>query len=128
MKRWLKVPALFTLLLLTLGGVFAVFIYSKCLGPLRGAKEAVLRQNLWVMRRAAEFYANDKGRRPQSLDELVSAGYLREIPADPFTGSNKTWSIEREKGPSAPNTPTGVFDVHSGAAGADKNGKSYNRY
>ncbi|MBO0724123.1 MAG: hypothetical protein J2P52_00865 [Blastocatellia bacterium] len=127
MKRWLKVPAFFILLLLIVGGVFAVFISSKCSGHLRRSKEVVLQQDLWVMRRAAEFYANDKGRRPQSLDELVGAGYLREIPADPLTGSNKTWSIEMEKEPSVHNTPPGVFDVHSGAAGADESGKPYNR-
>src|SRR5262245_6285542 len=127
MKRRLKIAAFFLVLLIG-GGVCAVYIYNVYVGSLRRAKEGALQQNLWTMRKAVDFYANDKGKRPLSLDELVSAGYLREIPADPFTRSNRTWTIEREKESSAPNTPAGIIDVHSGAAGADKNGMGYNRY
>jgi len=124
MKRRLKVLAFFLLFLLIIGGVFT----ASCVGRPRREKEVVLQQNLWTMRKAVEFYASDKEKRPQSLEELVSAGYLREIPADPFTGSNKTWIVEREKEPSAPNTPSGIINMRSGAAGADKNGKPYNQY
>ena len=124
MRQWLKVLAFLLLFLLIVAGVFT----ASNVGRVRRAKEVELQQYLWSMRKAVEFYENDKGRRPQSLDELVTAGYLREIPTDPFTGSNKTWSIEKEKESSAPNTPPGVFNIHSGAAGADKNGKPYNQY
>jgi general secretion pathway protein G len=127
MKRRLKIAPFFLVLLIG-GGVCAVYIYNAYLVPFRRAKEVVLRQNLWTMRKAVDFYANDKGKRPQSFGELVSAGYLREIPADPFTGSNQTWIIEREKESSVPNTPPGIIDVHSATAGADKNGKLYNQY
>jgi general secretion pathway protein G len=132
MKRWLKVLAFFLLLFLIVGGVFAGFFvrftYSKYREHVIRAKEVALFQNLWTMRKAVEFYASDKEKRPQSLEELVSAGYLREIPADPFTGSNKTWIVEREKEPSAPSTPSGIINMRSAAAGADTNGKPYNQY
>src|SRR5262249_42516781 len=111
------------------GGVFTFFTtYSAYLGHLRRVKEVVLQQNLYTMRKAVEFYADDKAKSPQSLDELVRAGYLREIPADPLTGSNKTWTIEREKESSVPNTNHGIVDIRSAATGADKDGKPYNQY
>jgi general secretion pathway protein G len=108
----------------------ALFALSGCgyLSHHKRSKEVALQQSLWSLRRAIEFYANDKGKRPQSLNELVSAGYLREIPTGPLTRSDKTWSIETEKESSAPNTPPGIIDVRSGATGADKDGKPYNRY
>jgi general secretion pathway protein G len=127
MKRRLKIAAFFIVLLIG-GGVCVVYIYNVYVGTLRRAKEVVLQQNLWTMRKAVDFHANDKGKRPKSFGELVSAGYLREIPVDPFTRSNQTWTIEREKESSAPNTPPGIIDVYSAAAGADKNGKLYNQY
>jgi general secretion pathway protein G len=80
------------------------------------------------MRRAIDFYRQDREKPPQSSQELIDSGYLREIPADPLTGSNQTWIIEREKEPSVPNTHPGIIDVRSAAAGADKNGKPYNEY
>src|SRR5262245_43278672 len=127
MKPRLKIAAFFIVLLIG-GGVCAVYIYNAYVATLRRAKEVVLQQNLWAMRKAVDFYTNDKRKRPQSFGELVSAGYLREIPADPFTGSNQTWIIEREKESSVPNTPPGIIDVRSAAAGADTNGKPYNQY
>jgi len=125
----LKVIAFFLLILLIGGGVFTFFTtYSAYLGHKRRVEEVMLQQNLYTMRKAVEFYADDKGKRPQSLDELVSAGYLREIPADPLTGSNKTWTIEREKESSVPYANHGIVDIRSGAPGADKYGKHYNQY
>lgn len=107
---------------------FSGLVINKYLNHQKHVKEVVLLQNVWTLRRAIDFYANDKGKRPQSLDDLVSAGYPREIFPDPFTGSNQTWVIEREKTSSIPNAPSGIIDVRSAAAGADTNGKPYNRY
>ena len=121
MKRILITSAIVLLTLFVIGGCGILEHYKR-------SKEVVLTQSLWTMRRAIDFYVNDKGKRPLSLDELVSAGYLREIPADPFTGSNKTWIIEREKESSVPNANPGIIDLRSAAAGADKNGKPYNEY
>jgi general secretion pathway protein G len=109
MERRLKIAA-FSLVLLISGGVCAVYIHAYVVA-LRRAKEVALQQNLWTIRKAVDFYANDRGKRPQSFDEVVGAGYLREIPADPLTGSNRTWVIEREKEISIPNTQPGIIGV-----------------
>lgn len=122
MKRWLKVVAFFLLFLLIVGGVFT----ARHVGHVRRSKEVELQQNLWAMRHAIDFYWQDKEKPPQSLQELVDSGYLREIPADPLTRSNQTWIVERKK--DSPNTPSGIVNVISAAAGADKNGKPYNQY
>ncbi|MCI0390035.1 MAG: hypothetical protein MOB07_14895 [Acidobacteria bacterium] len=121
MKRIFITSAIALLTLFAIGG-------CRILDHHKRSKEVVLLQSVWTMRRAIDFYVGDKGKRPQSLDELVSAGYLREIPADPFTGSNQTWIIEREKEPSVPSTQPGIIDARSAATGADKNGKPYNEY
>src|SRR5512140_3400344 len=60
------------------------------------AKEAVLHQDLFAMRSVIDQYTMDKGKAPQSLDDLVTAGYLKEIPKDPFTNSKDTWQVEQE--------------------------------
>ena len=124
MKKVLIAAAIVLLLFISYGA----YVINKVLNHQRRGKEVVLQQNLWAMRRAIDFYWQDKERPPQSLKELANAGYLREIPADPFTKSNQTWVVEREKTSSVPGAAPGVSDIHSGASGADKNGKAYNQY
>ena len=60
------------------------------------ARESVLKQNLFTMRSVISQYTLDKQKAPQSLDDLVSAGYLKQIPTDPMTGRNDTWTAEEE--------------------------------
>jgi general secretion pathway protein G len=124
----LKAVAFSFLFLLIAGGVFVARTTDLYWRHLKNAKEVVLQRNLWTMRRAIDFYSQDKEKAPQSLQELVDTGYLREIPADPITGSNKTWITQPEPESSVLHTPTGIGDVKSGATGADKNGKPYNQY
>jgi len=78
------------------------------------AKEAALKQDLAVMRKAIDQYTLDKLAAPQSLDDLVSAGYLREVPTDPITGK-KDWLVDYETDVlfSPEQTSTGVSNVHS---------------
>ena len=78
------------------------------------AKEAALKQDLAVMRKAIDEYTLDKLAAPQSLDDLVSAGYLREVPTDPITGK-KDWLVDYETDVliSPEQTSTGISDVHS---------------
>ena len=78
------------------------------------AKEASLKQDLTVMRKAIDQYTLDKLAAPQSLDDLVSAGYLREVPIDPITGK-KDWIVDYETDVlySPEQTSTGVSNVHS---------------
>ncbi len=101
MKQWLKVVGIFLLFLLIAGGAFTALTHHRYGGHLRRAKEVVLQQNLWTMRRAIDFYWQDREKPPQSLQDLISSGYLREIPLDPVTQSSQTWIIEREKEKSA---------------------------
>jgi general secretion pathway protein G len=77
------------------------------------AKEAALKQDLWVMRHAIEQYSLDKLTAPQSLEDLVQAGYLREVPLDPIT-KQADWHVTYEDVAMSPDqTGTGITDVHS---------------
>jgi len=89
------------------------------------AKESVLMSNLFTMRSVIDQYTYDKEEPPQSLDDLVSDGYLRDIPADPFTESRDTWEIITETGPTG---QSGVFDVKSGSDKVSLNGTPYNEW
>ena len=94
----------------------------------RRAKEVVLKTNLDEMRRAIDKYTVDKEKAPQSLQDLVSAGYLRSIPIDPITRSSDTWRTEMETETASADTPAGIKDVRSGAEGTDVEGKTYAEY
>jgi general secretion pathway protein G len=86
------------------------------------AKENALRTSLNVLRDALDQFASDKGRYPESLVELVDSRYLRAVPEDAMTGSAKTWVIVT---PPDASTPGKVYDIRSGVAGRDANGRLY---
>lgn len=90
-------------------------------------REAVLKDDLRKMRTLIDQFAADKGRLPQSLDELVSAGYMREIPVDPFTG-HKEWQQEMGEDPNSLEGETGLTDVHSLAEDTASDGTSYREW
>ena len=90
-------------------------------------REAVLRDDLRKMRSLIDQFAADKGRLPQSLDELVSAGYMREIPVDPFTGQ-KEWQQTMGDDPNSLEGGTGLTDVHSAAEDTASDGTSYREW
>jgi general secretion pathway protein G len=89
------------------------------------AKESVLRSNIFTLHSVIDQYTYDKERPPQSLDELVSEGYLRSIPVDPFTESRDTWQIITDTGPSG---ESGIFEVRSGSDKVGLNGTPYNEW
>ena len=90
------------------------------------ASEAVLKTDLFNMRDAIDQYYADKGQYPGTLDELVSAGYLRKVPDDPFTSSNGTWqTIQSEPDASNPTAAPGVYDVKSGSDATALDGSKY---
>jgi general secretion pathway protein G len=90
------------------------------------SQEAVLKEDLFRMRDAIDQYYADKNQYPSDLQALVSDGYLRAIPEDPFTRSADTWqAIPAEPDPSNPNAMPGVFDVKSGADGTALDGTKY---
>jgi len=91
---------------------------------LEKSREAVLQQNLALLRESLDQYYGDKGKYPDALDELVSNKYLRSVPLDPITDSNMTWvSVP----PTLPEMG-GVFDVRSGAQGIARNGTEYQNW
>ena len=93
------------------------------------AKEAVLRQDLFAMRSAIDQYTMDKAKAPQSLDELVQAGYLRDIPKDPFTESRDTWEpVQEDVLLSVDQDEPGISDVKSGATGTGTDGTPYSSW
>ena len=90
------------------------------------ASEAVLATDLFNMRDAIDQYYAEKGQYPGALDELVSAGYLRKIPDDPFTMSASTWrTIPSEPDPNSPAAPPGIYNVLSGSDGTALDGTKY---
>jgi general secretion pathway protein G len=92
----------------------------------QNARETVLKENLWQMRRAIDQYGADKGKLPQSLEDLVSDGYLREKPIDPITEKND-WDSVMGEDPNNENEQ-GLKDVKSVAEGEDREGKKYTDY
>src|SRR5258708_4274667 len=76
------------------------------------ARETVLHDDLFKMRSLIDQYAADKGKLPQSLDDLVTAGYLRELPTDPIT-DKKDWNPVPGRDPYATDDSSGIIDVHS---------------
>ena len=90
-------------------------------------REAVLRQNLHEMRRMLDQYAADKGKLPQTLDDLVSAGYLRDVPVDPITGE-RDWQTETGPDPFSANSESGIINVRSAAPGTSSDGTPYNQW
>jgi general secretion pathway protein G len=97
------------------------------------ARESVLRQNLFTLRSVISQYTLDKQKAPQSLDDLVSAGYLKQIPTDPMTGHNDTWAPDQEQDTimsldQQPSDEPGIVDVHSGSQGVGSDGTAYNTW
>ena len=93
------------------------------------AKESVLKQDLFQLRSLISQYTLDKQKAPQSLDDLVQAGYIKQIPVDPMTGSNSTWTVDQEDSlMSVDQQDPGISDVHSGAAQMSSDGTAYNSW
>lgn len=101
----------------------AVPTYQK---SVQHARETVLKENLWQMRRSIDQYASDKGRLPENLSELVDGGYLRELPRDPIT-EKAEWDEVRVEDP-VNEEKIGIKDVKSLAEGIDDAGVSYKEY
>jgi general secretion pathway protein G len=100
----------------------AVPMYTR---NVQAAREAVLREDLQVMRVAIGSYTVDKQKAPQSLDDLVTAGYLKEIPIDPITRRKDTWvTSQSDMMDTVDQTDAGVDDVHTDSQELSADGKT----
>lgn len=96
---------------------------------LQHAREAVLKEDLHNMREAIDQYTQDKNKAPQSLSDLVDAGYLHGIPKDPFTNSTETWQAVMDDSVMSPDqSQPGMTDVKSGSNLTSTEGTAYNSW
>ena len=102
----------------------AVPTYEK---SVRHARETVLHENLWQMRRAIDQFTADKGKPPKSVDELVEAKYLHEKPVDPILEKDE-WNEIQGEDPNSQDAEQGMVNVESLAEGEDGNGIAYKDY
>jgi general secretion pathway protein G len=110
-------------------GILAAIAIPSYVSAIKSAKEAVLREDLHVMRQAIDAYTMDKSKAPESLDDLVSSGYLKEIPKDPMTQSNSTWVTANDDAlSSVDQTASGIADVHSGSGDTGTDGQPYSSW
>lgn len=93
----------------------------------RQARETVLKENLWQIRRSIDQFTADKGKLPSSVDDLVSGKYLREKPIDPITDKTE-WQEVQGEDTNSPDATQGLKDVKSMAAGQDSDGKAFSEY
>ena len=93
------------------------------------ARESVLRQNLFTLRSVISQYTLDKEKAPQSLDDIVQAGYMKQIPNDPVT-SKPDWTVEQEDSTimSVDQEDSGIDDVHSSSEAVSSDGTAYNTW
>ena len=110
-------------------GLLAAIAIPSYTRNIRAANEAVLKEDLYTMRRAIDSYTVDKQKAPQTLDDLVQAGYLKTMPVDPFTHRSDTWlAVQDDSLMTIDQTQSGISDVHSGAQETSSEGTSYNTW
>ena len=110
-------------------GVLATLALPRFAGAIKHAREAVLKEDLHVMRAAIDSYTMDKQKAPQSLDDLVQEGYLKMIPEDPMTHAKDSWVVEQSDSMhSVDQTDPGIDDVHSGSQEEGSDGQPYSSW
>ncbi len=110
-------------------GILATLAIPSYVSAVKHAREAVLLEDLHIMRSAIDSYTMDKQKGPQSLDDLVQNGYLRAIPVDPMTHSADTWVTDNSNAMySLDETDPGIDDVHSGSDESGTNGQPYSSW
>ena len=107
--------------------ILAAVILPQYQKTITATRESVLRYDLHRMRELIDQFAADKGRLPQSLDELVTEGYMREVPVDPFT-NQKDWAIATGEDPNSNDGQSGMTDVHSSSADVSSDGTPYSEW
>ncbi len=117
------------LVVMTLIVILATMGMSQYKSSMIHAREATLKEDLFRMRDAIDQYYADKGQYPSTLEALVSDGYMRKMPEDPFTKSTSTWqSIPAEPDPNNPTAEPGVYDVKSGSEATALDNTKYSEW
>lgn len=110
------------MIVVTIAAILATLAEPMWQESITRAREASLKQTLFSLRDVLEQYRADMGKYPQAMAEVVTAGYLRQMPQDPFTRSPTTW----QEIPSE--SEGGIFDVHSGSPLVATDGTPYNQW
>jgi general secretion pathway protein G len=117
------------LIVMSIIGILMLIAVPRYTAAIKSAREAVLREDLHIMRAAIDSYTMDKQKAPQSLDDLVQDGYLKTIPEDPITHSKETWVTDAsDMMSSVDQTDPGIVDVHSGAEESASDGQTYSTW
>jgi len=127
LERWGRLHWVRTLLSLAATVIFLLNTVS-CNDDIRRSREAVLRQDLITLRSLISQYTLDKQSLPQSIDDLVRAGYLKQTPVDPMTGRRDTWKLDPEDIPVNPILRSGTDGLHSGSDRCALDGTAYNTW
>jgi general secretion pathway protein G len=112
------------MIVITIVGILLTIAQPTYKNSVSRARETVLKENLFAMRSAIDQYYADNGAYPSALDVLVSKGYLRSIPRDPFTTLNSSWILMP---PTIPEE-TGIYDVKSGSNAVSVSGTPYSEW
>jgi general secretion pathway protein G len=110
--------------ILVILALIAMATYNK---TVQAAKESTLRSDLYTMRKMIDQYAADKGKLPQSLDDLKSAGYIHDIPIDPMT-EQTDWQTEMGEDPGSTAGEQGIINVRSSSGDQASDGTRYNEW
>ena len=117
------------MIVITIIAILAAIAVPIYRAVLLNANETVLKDNLRILRVTIDQYTADKKKAPQSLQDLVDAGYLREVPIDPITKSNSTWETVTDTAITSPDqTESGIIDVKSGSSAISSEGTPYNTW
>lgn len=115
------------MIVITIIIILASIVLPQFQKSILATREAVLRDDLSTMRKLIDQYAADKQKLPQSLDDLVTSGYMREKPADPMTGQ-ADWREDPGEDPNLSDGGTGMIDVHSSSADVSTDGRPYSEW
>lgn len=110
------------LIVLAIIALLAGLVVPSTVSSLVTGKEAALKQDLFVLRKAIDEFFSDNGRYPEDLSELVTVKYIKKIPKDPFTEKTDSWVLIKDY---AEDGSYGVSDIKSGAEGASSDGENY---
>ncbi len=112
------------MIVVTIIGILATISQPMFRSAVLQAREAALRENLYVLRDALDKYYADNDKYPENLADLADRKYIRRIPKDPITGSAQTWQVEQTTDEKT-SQPTGIIDVKSGSEATGSDGQKY---